>query len=132
MAALLSVGVWLLEGGSYLLLSRGVNLGLPASLELPGVGLALVTINLGIMVPSGPGYVGTQEFFGTAALANQPEIIAEQRKLAVCGECLPASYIYGLIFRPKRQVLDLGIDSIVVLVLCIVGIVELFTIAGGK
>ncbi|HET6319273.1 MAG TPA: lysylphosphatidylglycerol synthase transmembrane domain-containing protein [Chloroflexota bacterium] len=67
-AAALSVGVWLLEGGSYLLLSRGMNLGLPASLELPGIGLALVTINLGIMVPSGPGYVGTQEFFGTAAL----------------------------------------------------------------
>ncbi len=67
-AAALSVGVWLLEGSSYLLLSRGINLGLPPSLELPGIGLALVTINLGIMVPSGPGYVGTQEFFGTSAL----------------------------------------------------------------
>jgi glycosyltransferase 2 family protein len=69
LAAVLSAGVWLLEGSSYLLLSRGVNLGLPPSLELPGIGLALVTINLGIMVPSGPGYVGTQEFFGTAALS---------------------------------------------------------------
>ncbi len=68
-AALLSAGVWLLEGSSYVLLSRGVNLGLPTSIELPGIGLALVTINLGIMVPSGPGYVGTQEFFGTAALS---------------------------------------------------------------
>ena len=67
-AALLSCGVWLLEGASYILLSRGVNLSIPNSLELPGLGLALVTINLGIMVPSGPGYVGTQEFFGTAAL----------------------------------------------------------------
>jgi uncharacterized membrane protein YbhN (UPF0104 family) len=27
-----------------------------------------VTINLGIMVPSAPGYLGTQEFFGTSAL----------------------------------------------------------------
>lgn len=68
-AALLSLGVWLLEGASYVLLSRGVNLSIPNSLELPGLGLALVTINLGIMVPSGPGYVGTQEFFGTAALS---------------------------------------------------------------
>jgi uncharacterized protein (TIRG00374 family) len=67
-ATVLSIGVWLLEGGSYLLLSRGVNLSLPPGLELPGIGLALVTINLGIMVPSGPGYVGTQEFFGTSAL----------------------------------------------------------------
>jgi uncharacterized protein (TIRG00374 family) len=68
LATALSAGVWLLEGGSYLLLSQGVNLGLPAGLELPAIGLTLVTINLGIMVPSGPGYVGTQEFFGTAAL----------------------------------------------------------------
>jgi uncharacterized membrane protein YbhN (UPF0104 family) len=51
-----------------LLLSRGVNLTIPAQQELPGLGLALVMINLGIMVPSGPGYIGTQEFFGTEAL----------------------------------------------------------------
>jgi uncharacterized protein (TIRG00374 family) len=67
-AATLSAGVWLLEGGSYLLISRGVNLNLPSNLELPALGLALVTINLGIMIPSGPGYLGTQEFFGTTAL----------------------------------------------------------------
>ncbi len=67
-AAGLSASVWLLEGSSYVLLSRGLNLNLPANLELPGIGLALVTINLGIMVPSGPGYLGTQEFFGTTAL----------------------------------------------------------------
>jgi uncharacterized protein (TIRG00374 family) len=67
-AAALSAGVWLLEGASYVLLSRGVNLNLPSNLELPALGLVLVTINLGIMVPSGPGYVGTQEFFGTTAL----------------------------------------------------------------
>ena len=67
-ATLLSAGVWLFEGGSYVLLSRGLNLNLPGSIELPALGLALVTINLGIMVPSGPGYLGTQEFFGTAAL----------------------------------------------------------------
>jgi glycosyltransferase 2 family protein len=67
-ATLLSCGVWFMEGSSYVLLSQGVNLTLPGNLELPGIGLALVTINLGIMVPSGPGYVGTQEFFGTAAL----------------------------------------------------------------
>jgi uncharacterized protein (TIRG00374 family) len=67
-AAVLSVGVWLLEGSSYLLLSRGVDLGLSPATEVPAIGLTLVSINLGIMVPSGPGYVGTQEFFGTWAL----------------------------------------------------------------
>jgi uncharacterized membrane protein YbhN (UPF0104 family) len=64
----LSAAVWLFELGSYVLLSRGVNLNLPRTIELPALGLALVTINLGIMVPSGPGYLGTQEFFGTSAL----------------------------------------------------------------
>jgi uncharacterized protein (TIRG00374 family) len=67
-AAVLSAGVWLVEGSSYFALSRGMSLNVPGNLEIPALGLALVTINLGIMVPSGPGYVGTQEFFGTAAL----------------------------------------------------------------
>ena len=60
--------MWLFEGGSYLLLSRGLNLGLPGNLELPAHWPGAGHVNLGIMVPSGPGYVGTQEFFGTAAL----------------------------------------------------------------
>ncbi len=69
MATALSAGVWIAEASSYVFLSRGVNLGLPSALELPAIVLAVVIINLGIMIPSGPGYVGTQEFFGTAALA---------------------------------------------------------------
>jgi uncharacterized membrane protein YbhN (UPF0104 family) len=67
-AVLLSVAVWFFEGSSYLLLSRGINLGLPSGTEVAAMGLTLVTINLGIMVPSAPGYLGTQEFFGTSAL----------------------------------------------------------------
>src|SRR5438046_9810391 len=51
--------------------------------------------------------------------------------LASLGVLLTAVYIYGLIFRPKRQFLDLGIDSQVVLVLYLVGLVGLFTIVGG-
>ncbi|MBI2755500.1 MAG: flippase-like domain-containing protein [Chloroflexi bacterium] len=67
-AAVFSAGVWLFEGASYYLLSRGTNLGLEAAMELPAMGLTLVMINLGIMVPAAPGYVGTQEFFGKQAL----------------------------------------------------------------
>jgi len=105
LAALFSAGVWLLEGSSYLLLSRGVNLGLPPDLELPGVGLALVTINLGIMVPSGPGYVGTQEFFGTAALnavgANAQAALA----LVVVSHVVQFALITGLgvLFFAREQ-----------------------------
>jgi uncharacterized protein (TIRG00374 family) len=67
-AAVLSAGVWMAEAGSYLFLSRGINLGLPSTIEVPAIVLAVVIINLGIMIPSGPGYVGTLEFFGTTAL----------------------------------------------------------------
>ncbi len=67
-ASLLSACVWAFEGASYYLLSRGMSLGVPEGADVSAIGLTLVTINLGIMVPSAPGYVGTQEFFGTAAL----------------------------------------------------------------
>jgi uncharacterized membrane protein YbhN (UPF0104 family) len=104
-ATALSAGVWLLEGGSYVLLSRGLNLDLPSALELPGLGLALVTINLGIMIPSGPGYVGTQEFFGTAALgavgANPQAALA----LIVVSHAVQYALItgLGLIFFAREQ-----------------------------
>ncbi len=104
-AAALSVGVWFLEGSSYLLLSKGLNLGLPSNLELPALGLALVTINLGIMVPSGPGYVGTQEFFGTAALgvvgANPQAALA----LVVVSHAVQYALVtgLGLIFFAREQ-----------------------------
>jgi glycosyltransferase 2 family protein len=104
-ATALSLGVWVLEASSYLTLSRGLNLELPNSLELPGLGLALVTINLGIMVPSGPGYVGTQEFFGTAALgvvgANAQAALA----LVVVSHVIQYVVVtgLGLIFFAREQ-----------------------------
>lgn len=104
-ATALSLGVWLLEASSYIALSRGLDLGLPSSLELPGLGLALVTINLGIMVPSGPGYVGTQEFFGTAALgvvgANPQAALA----LVVVSHAIQYVVVtgLGLIFFAREQ-----------------------------
>jgi glycosyltransferase 2 family protein len=104
-ATLLSIGVWLMEGSSYVLLSRGLNLSVPGNLELPGLGLALVTINLGIMVPSGPGYVGTQEFFGTSALgvvgANPQAALA----LVVVSHAVQYALVtlLGLLFFAREQ-----------------------------
>ncbi len=104
-AALLSVTVWLLEGTSYLLLSRGVNLGLPPNLEIPGIGLALVTINLGIMVPSGPGYLGTQEFFGTAALGVVGASPQAALALVVVSHAVQYALVtaLGLVFFAREQ-----------------------------
>jgi uncharacterized protein (TIRG00374 family) len=104
-AALLSAAVWLLEGSSYLLLSRGVDLSLAPGLEIPAIGLTLVSINLGIMVPSGPGYVGTQEFFGTWALgvvgANPHAALA----LVVVSHAVQYTLVtsLGLLFFAREQ-----------------------------
>ena len=104
-ATLLSLGVWLFEGSSYVLLSQGLNLGLPSTLELPGLGLALVTINLGIMVPSGPGYVGTQEFFGTAALGVVGANASAALALVVVSHAIQYALVtgMGLIFFAREQ-----------------------------
>ena len=35
-------------------------------------------------------------------------------------------YLYGLIFRPSRQILRMGVDSLVVLILYGIGVAGLF------
>lgn len=51
--------------------------------------------------------------------------------LACLGILLTTVYIYGLIFRPRFQFLRMGIDSMLVLILYIVGIVGLVAVAHG-
>lgn len=51
--------------------------------------------------------------------------------LTALGVLLTAIYINGLIFRPKRQVLSMGLDSFAVLVVYAFGIVGLVVVARG-
>jgi uncharacterized membrane protein YbhN (UPF0104 family) len=51
----LSIGAWMLEAGMYYVLLRGFNLALGPIAALIGAAAA----NLGTMIPSSPGYVGT-------------------------------------------------------------------------
>ena len=48
--------------------------------------------------------------------------------LTALGMLLTAVYIYGLIFRPRRQIARMGLDSFVVLILYVLGIAGLFAI----
>jgi cation:H+ antiporter len=48
--------------------------------------------------------------------------------LTALGMLLTAVYIYGLIFRPRRQIARMGVDSFVVLILYVLGIAGLFAI----
>jgi glycosyltransferase 2 family protein len=50
-----SVAAWFFEGCMYFLISVGFNLGV----GLPAFFLTLAIVNLGTMIPSSPGYVGT-------------------------------------------------------------------------
>lgn len=66
--AILSLAVWILEAGSYLVLTWAF--ALPLSLqERPLAALFVLALaNLGILIPSSPGYIGTFHFFAMTAL----------------------------------------------------------------
>ncbi|MFN8522036.1 MAG: lysylphosphatidylglycerol synthase transmembrane domain-containing protein [Chloroflexota bacterium] len=66
--ALLSLVVWACEWASYCFISYGFHLDLEGAQRFVAMTLLLVVVNLGIMVPSSPGYVGTFQFFGVEAL----------------------------------------------------------------
>lgn len=59
-----------------------------------------------------------------------PHAQATDIYLAGLGVLLTCMYLFGLIFRPTRRVLGMGIDSLLVLVFYVVGIAGLFAIAG--
>ncbi|MFN2594816.1 MAG: sodium:calcium antiporter [Actinomycetota bacterium] len=63
---------------------------------------------------------------GTAVL---PQIDDIDLYLTGLGILLTAVYIYGLIFRPKRRVAGIGVDSAVVVVLYVAGLVGLTVLA---
>ena len=60
-----------------------------------------------------------------------PDAGAADIYLTALGALLTLVYVVGLIFRPTRRVLGMGVDSLVVLVLYVIGIVGLFAIAGS-
>jgi uncharacterized protein (TIRG00374 family) len=62
---LLSVIVWLVEATTYYVVGLSFGINLPFYVPV----LTVVIVNLGIMIPSAPGYVGTFEFFCISVLA---------------------------------------------------------------
>ncbi|HEX9016993.1 MAG TPA: lysylphosphatidylglycerol synthase transmembrane domain-containing protein [Chloroflexota bacterium] len=65
---LLSVAVWVFEAASYLMMITAFNVRLTPDTPLLAAGFLLVVVNLGIMVPSAPGYIATFQFFAYTAL----------------------------------------------------------------
>ena len=72
-------------------------------------------------------------FLLATALSGQAVLPQAQKTdiyLAGLGVLLTAVYVYGLIFRPNRLFLRMGADSLIVLILYVVGVAGLFAISG--
>jgi glycosyltransferase 2 family protein len=62
---LFSIIAWLVEAFTYYTVSLSFGINLPIYVSL----LVVVIVNIGILIPSAPGYVGAFEFFCVSALA---------------------------------------------------------------
>jgi cation:H+ antiporter len=60
-----------------------------------------------------------------------PQAQATDIYLTALGILLTLTYLLGILFRPKKKVLGMGIDSLTVLILYVVGVVGLFAVASG-
>lgn len=67
--SLLSIVVWAIEWAAYVSVASAFNLGLTPVELATACAFMLVVVNLGIMLPAAPGYVGTFQFFAVSALA---------------------------------------------------------------
>lgn len=110
---------------------------LAAATSLPEISTGLTAIKMREYTLAFSDIFGGNAFlpvlFLPATLLSGKSILPQAQHtdiyLASLGALLTAVYIYGLIFRPTRQFFYLGMDSMVVLGLYIIGIVGLFTIS---
>lgn len=139
----LLAGVVLTESGSAIATHvgwSGVLFGstiLAAATSLPEISTGLAAVKIGDYTLAFSDIFGGNAFlpvlFLPATLLSGKSVLPQAHNtdiyLASLGALLTAVYLYGLIFRPKCQFFCLGIDSLVVLVMYIIGIVGLFTIS---
>lgn len=74
-------------------------------------------------------------FLVAALISGQsvlPQALDTDIYLTALAILLTLVYILGLIFRPSRRVLGMGLDSLIVLTLYLVGVAGLFVIAGAS
>ena len=110
---------------------------LAAATALPEVSTGLAAVKLGDYKLAVSDIFGGNAFLpvlfllasllsGQAAL---PQAKSTDIYLTGLGSLLTAIYLYGLIFRPSRRILRMGIDSLLVLILYAIGIVGLIAVA---
>ena len=110
---------------------------LAAATSLPEVSTGLQAVRMGDYQLAMSDIFGGNAFlpvlFLVASLLSGSAVLPQAQKtdiyLTALGALLTAVYIYGLIFRPRRMVLRMGLDSLTVLVLYAVGVLGLIAIA---
>ena len=109
---------------------------LAAATSLPELSTGLAAIKLGDHKLAVSDIFGGNAFLPTlfllATLLSGKAVLPRAHKtdiyLTGLGMLLTAVYLIGLIFRPKKQVARMGLDSLTVLIIYAVGIIGLFTI----
>jgi len=109
---------------------------LAAITALPEISTGFAAVKLGDYKLAVSDIFGGNAFlpviFLVATLVSGKAVLPSATKadmyLTALGMLLTAVYIYGLVFRPRRQIGRMGIDSFIVLILYVVGVVGLFAI----
>ncbi|MEO6870702.1 MAG: sodium:calcium antiporter [Chthoniobacterales bacterium] len=112
---------------------------LAAATSLPEVSTGLAAVKLGDYKLAMSDIFGGNAFlpvlFCLATLLSGEAVLPKAQRtdvyLAALGMLLTCIYLCGLIFRPRRQIARMGIDSLVVLIVYAIGIAGLFAISNG-
>lgn len=112
---------------------------LAAATSLPEVSTGLAAMRLGNDELAISDIFGGNAFlpvlFLPAALLSGTAVLPRAQQsdvyLAALGLVVTAVYLFGLIFRPRRRVLGMGMDSLTVLLVYLVGLLGLVAIARG-
>jgi len=113
---------------------------LAAATALPEVSTGLAAVKLGDYQLAVSDIFGGNAFlpvlFLLASLVSGQSVLPQAQDtdiyLAGLGILLTTVYLYGLIFRPRRQILRMGIDSFAVLLLYALGTVGLVAVATNQ
>jgi len=94
--ALLSLLVWSCEATSYLFLTWAFPIYLSPLMRVVAALFVMVVANLGVLIPSSPGYIGTFHFFAMSALA-------------VFGAARETALSYGVVSHALQYLLVTGL-----------------------
>ena len=109
---------------------------LAAATSLPELSTGLASIKLGDHKLAISDIFGGNAFLPTlfllATLLSGKSVLPHAHKtdiyLTGLGMLLTSIYVIGLLFRPRKQIARMGVDSLAVLIIYVVGIVGLFAI----